>query len=257
MKIELSMVRWEGPLCVDREGDALRINGALLDLSGISEGDVLPANAVDCRWIGGEITRSGGVLNLMLFVPYGPVAPGSAVPDRSLTISGDGAVDLGCDDGGRDFQEGTVVVDWSRLVTETTRRDGLRADAMRQVDVEHADLLRRLTGNATIEERDTWTVKEAAARAQLDGTATDSQQQMLAMEAEGRQQSVNALASIIVAKADQFRVLVGLTSKLRAAARAGVEAATDAGVLIADVPVALAAAEAQRAADRQAAIAAL
>lgn len=254
MQIKLSMVRCDEPLCVHRAGDVLRINGALLDLSSVSEGDILPRNAVHCRWIGGDITRKGGELILTLMVPHGRVNPGETVEDKTLDVSENGFLDLGLGDEGQEHEESTIEVDWSQLLSESARRAELRSDALKAVEVEHADLLRRLTGDATIEERDTWAVKETAARAFLLDTATDTQQQMLAMEAEGRQQTVNLLASIIVGKADDFRLLVGLTSKLRAAGRTGVEAATDTSILIEDVPAALAEAQKARAAAREAAL---
>ncbi|WP_420567832.1 hypothetical protein [Thalassovita sp.] len=115
----------------------------------------------------------------------------------------------------------------------------LRTTALQRVDQEHAAFMRHLTGDATIEERDTWKTKEEAARAVLADAATPGQQAMLALEAEGRGEEVATLAATIVAKADGFAMLIGLASKLRAKARASITQATDDTVPVADVSAAL------------------
>ena len=253
MHIELNMVRSDDLLSVERDGEAIVINGQRLDLSTMSEGDVLPLRAIDCRWIGGPITKVGGALRLTLLCPHGPVAPGEVISGDTIVADADGPVALPCLQPDQ-LGSGDITVDWSQLITEASRRAELRNAALSVVEEEHAAFLRQLTGGATIEERDTWNVKEAAARALLDDSATDSQTQMLTLEADGRQEPVANLAALVVAKADQFRTLVGLTAKLRAVARQAVVDATDDSVLISDVPEALAAAEAQRAAARQAAL---
>ena len=177
------------------------------------------------------------------------------MPLEPISVSKDGPISLPCDTLEIiEFDEGEIAVDWSQLVTEATQRAKCRELALRDVEEEHSNFLRKVTGGATTEERDTWNVKEAAARAYLDGNATESQTQMLTLEAEGRQQSVASLAALVVEKAEQFRLLVGLTAKLRAAARQAVVQATDGSVPIANIPAALAEAQKARAAAREAAL---
>lgn len=127
-------------------------------------------------------------------------------------------------------------IDFTKAVDADAKRAALRTAAQARIAAEHAAVMRVLTGNATIEERDTWKTKEDAARAFLYGAATAGQQAMLELEAEGRGEEVQALASAIVAKADSFARLIGLASKLRAEARAAVDQATDAAVPLSGVP---------------------
>lgn len=101
----------------------------------------------------------------------------------------------------------------------------LLADALHQVEVGHAALMRRLTGSATPEERDTWTIKAAAARAVLADTASPPELAMITAEAEGGGETPAQLAQRIVGKADSFMALVGLCGRLRAQGRAAITAA--------------------------------
>lgn len=130
-------------------------------------------------------------------------------------------------------------IDFTQAVGPDAKRAALRASALKRIDAEHAAFLRQLTGEATIEERDTWKTKEEAARAVLAETATEGQNNMLVLEAEGRAEDVGALAATIVAKADAFVTLIGMASKVRAIAYAAVIEATDDSVPVADVPEAL------------------
>ena len=130
-------------------------------------------------------------------------------------------------------------IDFDQVVSPEAKRAAFRTAALARIDGEHASFIRMLTGNATIEERDTWKTKEEAARAFLAETATAGQQEMLALEAEGRGERVGALAATIVDKADGFVTLIGLASKLRAQARVAVKEATDDTVPIENVEAAI------------------
>ena len=130
-------------------------------------------------------------------------------------------------------------IDFSRAISPDAQRAQMRADALTRINAEHAAFMRQLTGDATIEERDTWKVKEEAARAVLADTANAGQQAMLALEAEGRGEDIATLAAAIVGKADAFALLIGMASKMRAQARAAVAQATDDTVPMGDVTAAL------------------
>lgn len=79
----------------------------------------------------------------------------------------------------------------------------------------HADTLKALTGNATIEERDTWPSKEAAARAFMKNEADKTQMEMLTIECQFTGEDIMTLSVNIIDKSEQFRRLVGLASGFR------------------------------------------
>ena len=103
--------------------------------------------------------------------------------------------------------------------------DRSRINAMSEVDHVHACQLRQLTGNATIEERDTWSPKANAARALLAGTANKSQAEMMWLEAGQRGSSAEKVGDTMLARASAFDRLIGVASAIRVKARAALMAA--------------------------------
>lgn len=96
-----------------------------------------------------------------------------------------------------------------------------------EIDRLHAAFLTALTGNATIPERDTWKPKEDAARAILNGSTDATFLALLQPEAEVRGITVQAFCVTVLAKAAAYYTLCGLAGKIKAAAHAGVELATN------------------------------
>lgn len=115
--------------------------------------------------------------------------------------------------------------------TDSAIRAALTSDAYHRVNVDHGAALLRLTGSASQAERDTWAVKEAAARAVIDGTAGGAQAQMIALEASARGQSPAELAQVVISKADNFRISIGAAGAARATANAAIQAAEGSDVL--------------------------
>ncbi|MGB5903821.1 MAG: hypothetical protein WBH00_13315 [Xanthobacteraceae bacterium] len=74
MRISFSPQRRDDALTVSKAGDALTINGDVVDLSAIPEGADLPATAIDCEWIVGTVHRVAGDLHVTLLLPHGPRA---------------------------------------------------------------------------------------------------------------------------------------------------------------------------------------
>lgn len=72
MHITLSPQRHDGVLAVTKLGDMLTINSVAYDFSAIPEGATLPADAVACEFVTGNVERIDGVLYLTLTLPYGP-----------------------------------------------------------------------------------------------------------------------------------------------------------------------------------------
>ncbi len=115
-------------------------------------------------------------------------------------------------------------------VSDVTARDG----AIMKIDRVHATFLRRATGNATTEERDTWQAKALAAEAFLSNTASKAQKAGLKAEADLIGVTPKQLATTIRSRADAYIVLLGKASGWRRAATAGIDAAeTDEAVLAA------------------------
>jgi hypothetical protein len=109
-------------------------------------------------------------------------------------------------------------IDFSLVQNAQSRRAAGLAAARVRIDALCAAYLGAQTRGATPEERDTWPVKEAAARAVLDQTATAVETRMLGREAAARDIAVAELARLIVARADGMRVLIGHTSEQRSLA---------------------------------------
>ncbi len=78
-----------------------------------------------------------------------------------------------------------------------------------RINAEHARILRLATGNATIEERDTWTTKAQAAQAVLADNASDEQKNMLALEATVTGETVEELATTIIDRLHQYEKFIG------------------------------------------------
>ena len=136
-------------------------------------------------------------------------------------------------------------------------REDQRRHALARVDEEHALFLVAFTGGATGPARDTWKVKEEAARAFEAGTATAAQTEMLSEEAQGGGQTVAQLAAHVIAKAEVSLPRIGKANGIRAKARAAIKAATDEAVPLGQVTSQIAAVFDQLEQDVQAAIGAL
>lgn len=94
MYLDFSPVRIETHLSASRTGDILTVNGEAFDLSGIPEGAILPADAIDSHWFAGPVERIGGVLHVTLMLPHGAHAPQETLFPAALVLTGDGAIAL-------------------------------------------------------------------------------------------------------------------------------------------------------------------
>ena len=94
MHITLIPQRRDASLEVSKKGDTLTINGVAFDFSAIPDGATLPASAVDCEYITGNIERINGVLQISLILPHGH-NPSQAVAFPAPIINpADGVLEL-------------------------------------------------------------------------------------------------------------------------------------------------------------------
>ncbi|RTY64296.1 hypothetical protein [Pseudomonas veronii] len=94
MIIKLSPQRRDDELVVSKRGDVLTINTERFDFREIPEGAVLPASAVDCEFIVGDITRLDGELMLTLLLPCSADASAAATYPADIVNPSDGNVRL-------------------------------------------------------------------------------------------------------------------------------------------------------------------
>lgn len=94
MKIIFSPMRRDETLELARLGDSLVMNGDVFDFSSLADGDFLPANAIGCSWITGEVRREAGVLHVQIILPHGADAPQETLFPGMLSVTEDGPVSL-------------------------------------------------------------------------------------------------------------------------------------------------------------------
>ena len=94
MHITLSPQRRDDTLAISKQGDTLTINGTAFDFSVIPDGATLPASAVDCPFITGDIERINGVLHLTLLLPTGQNASQAANFPVPIINPADGNLEL-------------------------------------------------------------------------------------------------------------------------------------------------------------------
>lgn len=94
MVIRLIPQRRDDVLVIERKGDSLELNGHLLDFGPVPEGASLPAEAIDCEWVVGEVERIDGVLHISLLLPHGPDAAESVRFPKPIVDPADGVVEL-------------------------------------------------------------------------------------------------------------------------------------------------------------------
>ena len=84
MNIKLSPQRRDDSLSVTKVGDILTINDTEYDFTPITEGATLPAEAIDCEWIVGDVSRVNEEIELTLLKPYIENTPENCFPEPML-----------------------------------------------------------------------------------------------------------------------------------------------------------------------------
>ena len=94
MKINLSPQRRDDTLTVIKQGYTLTINGTAYDFSQLPDGGTLPADAVDCEFVIGSVSRVNGELELTLLLPHGANASAAARFPKPIINPADGELEL-------------------------------------------------------------------------------------------------------------------------------------------------------------------
>lgn len=94
MIIKLSPQRRDDELRVSKRSDVLTINGERFDFRPVTEGATLPAGAISCAWIAGDVTRIDGELVVPLILPHGPEATAAALFPADIVSPSDGNLEL-------------------------------------------------------------------------------------------------------------------------------------------------------------------
>jgi hypothetical protein len=70
MIIELLAQRSDKSLSIIKNGDALTINGVDYDFTQLPEGGVIPQSAIDCEFLGSDVKRIDGKINIKIILPH-------------------------------------------------------------------------------------------------------------------------------------------------------------------------------------------
>lgn len=98
MKINISPQVRPDALEVLKAGDKLTVNGEVFDFTQLPDGAVLPAAAVNCEFIIGDVWREGGELQLTLLLPIAWDAPESCAFPEPILNPADGRLALPTDE---------------------------------------------------------------------------------------------------------------------------------------------------------------
>lgn len=150
MQISFSPIRAEGILAVAVDGDVVTVNGQRFDLGNMQEGDRLPASAMSSPDFAGDVTRQGGVLSVVLFLPHGEDAPEDVRFPAPVMIS-QGA----CLAPGLVAHDGPMVdgiIDWDQRMTLAAAIAATRAEWRVNRRMSKLDLMINLVGAGVISE---------------------------------------------------------------------------------------------------------
>lgn len=92
--ITFSAVRCNRALSLAIVDGVLELNGDVLDVSILADGDALPAGAVDSPFVVGPITREGDDYHLTLMLPHGANAPEDRRFPAPIVATADGNISL-------------------------------------------------------------------------------------------------------------------------------------------------------------------
>lgn len=92
MQISFSPRRQDKPLTLEKQGDALTINGEVFDFTPLPDRATLPREAVTCDWLASDVTRIDGEIHLTLILPHGRQAPKETLFPGVLSVATNGLI---------------------------------------------------------------------------------------------------------------------------------------------------------------------
>ena len=147
MIVKLSPVRSDLSLVVTKSGDTLVINGKAYDLSRLSDGATLPAEAIGDGFLIAPVERIDGSLVVTLMLPHGADAPEEARFPVDILNPADGPVRLpGLEVAEQQSVAG--VIDWSQVITAEMKAEAASAHLLSAVVTDTAQ--RRASADAAI-----------------------------------------------------------------------------------------------------------
>ena len=182
MIITFSPQRRDDTLVAIRNGDALTINGDVLDFSALADGDMLPNAEIDNEWVSGDVERIDGHLHICLLLPHGPNPSETVAFPEPIENPHDGVLAIPFDepepeamiveneDAGLTSEQITEL-EWSAFRNERDKRlsacdwtqlpDAPLTDEQREAWAEYRQLLRDLPDNTENPVLPVWPVAPA------------------------------------------------------------------------------------------------
>ena len=176
MIINLSPVRMDDSLVVEKDGEALRLNGSLFDFAALPDGATLPDDAIGSPWICHPVERVDGNLIVTLLMPHGADAGERSRFPVALVNPADGRLLLPTDadpqpeDSAVAWPNVGGFIDWGEVVTREAKAQAIAAQHLAVVVSETA--ARRATADSAIEPlQDAVDIDDATAAERLMLTA--------------------------------------------------------------------------------------
>jgi len=94
MHLTFAPVRSDTAFSVERQGDALVIDGEVFDFSSLGEGDLLPSGAISGSYFVGDVRRVSGQIHATLRLPHGANAPDETRFPAPVIVTQNGPVSL-------------------------------------------------------------------------------------------------------------------------------------------------------------------
>jgi hypothetical protein len=94
MIINFSPIRCDEKPVFERHGEVLLIDAEPFDFSPIPEGGILPAAAIQSKWICGDVSRKDGVLHITVQLSLAADAVDAARFPEPVQVTQDGRIEL-------------------------------------------------------------------------------------------------------------------------------------------------------------------
>ena len=91
MNIKLTPINSYNIPSITKQGDCLTINSTTYDFSQLPDGATLPAEAIDCDYIVGDVSRVNGEIEVTLLRPYTENTKENCFPEPLLNAK-DGVI---------------------------------------------------------------------------------------------------------------------------------------------------------------------